>query len=148
MIAVVQRVSEASVAVDGEVVGAVGLGLCVLLGVAAADRESEADAMADKLARLRVFPDDAGRMNRSVVDVAGALLVVSQFTLLGDASRGNRPSFVAAAPPERAEPLYLRVAERLSTLHGLRVATGRFRSEMRVSLVNDGPVTIILRVGG
>lgn len=148
MIAVVQRVSEASVAVDGEVVGAVGLGLCVLLGVAAADGESEADAMADKLARLRVFPDDAGRMNRSVVDVAGALLVVSQFTLLGDASRGNRPSFVAAAPPERAEPLYLRVAERLSTLHGLRVATGRFRSEMRVSLVNDGPVTIILRVGG
>jgi D-tyrosyl-tRNA(Tyr) deacylase len=148
MIAVVQRVSEASVAVDHEVVGAIGHGLCVLLGVAVADRASDADAMADKLAKLRIFPDDAGRMNRSVAEIGGSLLVVSQFTLLGDVERGNRPSFVAAAPPEAAEPLYRRVVERLSATHGLRVASGRFRTAMRVALVNDGPVTIVLRVGG
>jgi D-tyrosyl-tRNA(Tyr) deacylase len=148
MIAVVQRVSEASVTVEDEVVGAIGPGLCVLVGVATSDTDGFADAMADKLAKLRIFPDESGRMNRSVVEAAGSLLVVSQFTLLGDTERGNRPSFVAAAPPERAEPLYRRVVDRLADVHGLRVATGRFRASMRVALVNDGPVTIVLRVDG
>ena len=145
MIAVVQRVREASVTVAGEVVGAVAHGLCVLLGVERGDDDARAVAMAAKLAKLRIFVDDAGKMNRSVVDVGGAVLVVSQFTLAGDTSGGNRPSFVDAAPPEVAAPLYMRVVEGMRTTFGLAVATGRFRTSMEVHIVNDGPVTLIVR---
>jgi D-tyrosyl-tRNA(Tyr) deacylase len=141
--AVVQRVSEASVRVAGETVGSIGPGLAVLLGVAANDEEADADALAEKVLNLRVFPDDAGQMNRSVLDVAGGLLVVSQFTLLGDARRGRRPSYVEAAPPGEADRLYQRFVSRLRP-SGLPVATGVFRAMMDVALVNQGPVTILL----
>jgi D-tyrosyl-tRNA(Tyr) deacylase len=141
--AVVQRVSEASVRVDGELRGAVGPGLVVLLGVQVGDGEADAAALADKVLNLRVFPDEAGQMNRSVVDVRGGLLVVSQFTLLGDARRGRRPSFVEAARPEEADRLYGRFVEELRP-SGLEVATGVFRATMDVALVNQGPVTILL----
>jgi D-aminoacyl-tRNA deacylase len=148
MIAVVQRVSEASVTVEGEVVGAVGPGLCVLLGVVRSDGEREADLMAAKLAKLRIFSDDAGKMNRSVMDIGGSILLISQFTLAGETSGGNRPSFVEAAAPEVAEPLYRRVEDRLRETIGPSgsVATGRFRTHMDVRITNDGPVTIIVRV--
>jgi D-tyrosyl-tRNA(Tyr) deacylase len=122
----------------------IGLGLVALVGVAPGDTESIADWAADKAAALRVFPDDEGKMNRSVKDVAGAVLVVSQFTLLADTSRGNRPSFTGAAGPEEAAPLVERFAARLEREHGLRVARGVFGATMRVSLVNEGPVTIVL----
>jgi D-tyrosyl-tRNA(Tyr) deacylase len=140
---VVQRVARASVRVGGEVSGEIGRGLLVLLGVAAGDGEAEARWCADKIAGLRIFEDDAGKMNRAVADVGGAVLVVSQFTLLGDARKGNRPSFTAAAPPEAANALYERTCALLRE-KGLPVATGVFRAEMRVELVNDGPVTILL----
>lgn len=145
MLAVVQRVREASVTVDGEVVGAIGHGLCVLLGVAQGDDATKADAMAAKLSKLRIFADDAGKMNRSVVDVGGEVLAISQFTLCGDTSGGNRPSFIEAAPPAVAEPLYERVVELLRGSVA-RVATGRFRTHMDVRILNDGPVTLIVRV--
>lgn len=125
--------------------GQIGLGLCVLVGVTHGDTEVEAKKMGDKLARLRIFEDDEGRMNRSVLDVGGAVLIVSQFTLYGDARRGNRPGFTEAARPEQAEPLVEKVVAQVAE-HGLPVATGRFRTEMKVSLVNDGPVTIVLDV--
>jgi D-tyrosyl-tRNA(Tyr) deacylase len=141
--AVVQRVAEASVRVAGETVGSIGRGLVVLLGVAVGDTEAEADSLADKVLNLRVFPDDAGQMNRSVLDVSGGLLVVSQFTLLGDVRRGRRPSYVEAAPPEEADRLYQRFVARLRP-SGLEVATGVFRAMMDVALVNEGPVTILL----
>ncbi len=141
--AVVQRVSRASVTVDGEVVGAIGPGLCVLVGVTHGDTAATADKLADKLWKLRIFADAEGKMNRSVGDVGGSVLVISQFTLYGDATRGNRPSFVAAARPEDAEPLVERVTERLAAL-GAPVATGRFRADMAVDLCNDGPVTIVI----
>ena len=141
--AVVQRVAEASCRVGGEVVGAIGPGLVVLLGVGGGDTERDADYLADKVLNLRVFPDEAGQMNRSVQDVSAGLLVVSQFTLLGDARRGNRPSFVEAAPPEAANALYEKVCGRLRE-RGLPVGTGVFRAHMDVELVNDGPVTILL----
>ena len=141
--AVVQRVSRAEVRVGGEVAGAIGRGLLVLLGVARDDRDDDARAMADKLAALRIFEDAAGKMNLAVAEVAGGLLVVSQFTLLGDGRKGNRPSFVEAAPPEAAEALYRRVCGLLRE-KGLPVATGVFRAQMAVELVNDGPVTILL----
>jgi D-aminoacyl-tRNA deacylase len=143
MRAVCQRVSQASVTVDGRIVGEIGLGLCVLLGVARGDAEDDADRLAGKIARLRIFSDEEGRFDRSLVDVAGAALVVSQFTLLADTAKGNRPSFTAAAPPEEAEPLY----ERFCTgLRGLRIPVeqGVFGARMSVALVNDGPVTIVL----
>ena len=143
MRAVVQRVTEASVRVAGETVGSIGRGLVVLLGVAVGDREGEADSLAEKVLNLRVFPDDLGRMNRSVRDVAGGLLVVSQFTLLGDARRGRRPSYIEAAPTEEAERLYRYFVSRLQP-SGLPVATGVFRATMDVALVNEGPVTILL----
>jgi D-tyrosyl-tRNA(Tyr) deacylase len=143
--AVVQRVSEARVSADGDSVGAVGPGLCVLLGVAASDTEALATKLASRLARLRIFPDEAGRFDRSVLDVGGAILLVSQFTLIADTSAGNRPSFSGAARPELAEPLYERVAEELRAL-GIGVETGRFGAHMEVALVNDGPVTIVLDV--
>jgi D-aminoacyl-tRNA deacylase len=141
--AVVQRVGEASVRVGGEVVGSIGHGLVVLLGVGVGDAEADAGHLADKVLNLRVFPDEAGQMNRSVLDVSGGLLVVSQFTLLGDARRGRRPSYVEAAPPEEADRLYQLFVSRLRP-SGLSVATGVFRAMMDVTLVNQGPVTILL----
>ena len=143
MRSVVQRVARAVVRVDSQVVGEVGQGLLVLLGVAAEDGPDDARWTADKLAQLRIFEDEAGKMNRSVQDVGGAILLVSQFTLLGDARKGNRPSFVAAAPPAQAEALYGEVAELLRA-RSVPVATGVFRAHMEVELVNDGPVTLIL----
>lgn len=139
----VQRVKEASVRVDGEVVGSIGSGLVVLLGVGTGDGERDAEYLADKVLHLRVFEDDSGQMNRSVLEVGGALLVVSQFTLFGDARRGRRPSYVEAAPPEEANRLYAHFVEQLRP-SGLEVATGVFRAMMDVALVNEGPVTILL----
>jgi len=144
--AVVQRVSWARVRVGGETVGEIGPGLLVLVGVAAGDAPADAAALAEKLSGLRIFPDDEGRMNRSVAEARGAVLVVSQFTLLGDLRRGRRPSFTEAAPPELAEPLVDRLVERLRRA-GLPCATGRFRAHMEVELLNDGPVTLVLEVG-
>jgi D-aminoacyl-tRNA deacylase len=143
MRAVVQRVREASCRVEGEVVGAVGAGLVVLLGVGAGDALADADHLADKVLHLRVFPDEAGQMNRSVLDRRGGILVVSQFTLLGDARRGRRPSFTGAAPPAEADRLYQRFVSHLRP-SGLEVATGTFGATMDVALVNHGPVTILL----
>jgi len=142
---VVQRVTEASVTVDGEVVGAVGRGLCVLVGVTHDDDEAAARKLADKLWNLRIFDDAEGVMNRSAADEGAELLVVSQFTLYGDTSRGRRPSWIAAARPEHAEPLVDAVVARLREL-GATVATGRFRADMAVALVNDGPVTVLVEV--
>ena len=143
MRAVVQRVSRGEVRVDGAVVGAVGKGLVVLLGVARDDVEADAGVMADKLAGLRIFEDQAGKMNRALAEVSGGLLVISQFTLLGDARKGNRPGFTDAAAPEVADQLYQRVCALLRD-KGLPVATGVFRADMAVELVNEGPVTILL----
>jgi D-tyrosyl-tRNA(Tyr) deacylase len=136
--ALVQRVSSASVTVDGERVAQIGPGLLVLLGVRRGDGEGEADWIARKLRALRIFEDDEGKMNRSVEDAGGEILCVSQFTLYGHSRRGNRPSFVDAAPPEEAEPLYERVREALGA------QGGRFGSRMAVELVNDGPVTLLV----
>jgi D-tyrosyl-tRNA(Tyr) deacylase len=141
--AVVQRVAEASVLVDGEVRGRIGPGLAVLLGVGVGDGPRDADYLAEKVLNLRVFPDEAGQMNRSVLDTGGGLLVVSQFTLYGDARRGRRPSYTDAAGPEDANRLYEHFVERLRP-SGLAVATGVFRAMMDVALVNQGPVTILL----
>lgn len=143
MRACVQRVSRASVTVDGQVSGEIGPGLLVLLGVAVGDTPAAAVQLAEKIAGLRIFDDDAGKMNRSVADVGGSVLVVSQFTLLGDARKGRRPSYTAAAPPELAEELYEFFAA-LVRERGIPVATGRFRQHMEVSLVNSGPVTLLL----
>ena len=140
MRAVVQRVASASVTVEGEVVARIGRGLLVLLGVHADDDEATADRLADKLAALRIFEDDEGRMNLSAGDVGGAILCVSNFTVYGDARRGNRPSFIAAARPERAQELYERVRERLGAEGGV------FGAHMRVELVNDGPVTLVVEL--
>jgi D-aminoacyl-tRNA deacylase len=139
--AVVQRVSRARVVVQGETRGAIGRGLCVLLGVARGDDVATAERLAGRVVRLRIFENEAGRFDRSVLDVGGAALVVSQFTLLADTAKGNRPSFTDAAPPEEAEPLYERFCEALRAL-GVEVATGVFGARMEVELVNDGPVTI------
>jgi D-aminoacyl-tRNA deacylase len=144
--AVVQRVSRAGVRVGDEVVGEIGAGLLVLLGVARGDEPADADRLAAKIARLRIFADDGGRFNRSLLDVRGAALVVSQFTLLADTARGNRPGFSDAAPPEEARPLVDAFAEVLRDL-GVPVATGRFGASMAVELVNDGPVTVMLELG-
>jgi D-aminoacyl-tRNA deacylase len=143
MRAVIQRVSRAAVRVDGAVVGAVGRGLLVLLGVARGDGPDDAQALADKVAGLRIFEDPAGKMNLAVAEAGGGVLVVSQFTLLGDARKGNRPGFSDAAPPEEANALYEAVCDQLRA-RGLPVATGVFRAHMEVELVNDGPVTILL----
>ena len=143
MRAVLQRVSRASVEVEGRVVGRIGRGWLVLLGVARGDRDDDADWLVEKVANLRAFEDDQGKMNRSVAEVGGGVLVVSQFTLLGDCRAGRRPSFTEAAEPAEAERLYLRFAGRLAAT-GLEVATGVFRAMMQVELVNDGPVTLLL----
>jgi D-tyrosyl-tRNA(Tyr) deacylase len=143
MRAVAQRVSSAHVDVDGERVGQIEHGLLVLLGVGPADTEAEAAWIAAKLARMRIHADDAGKFNRSLLDVAGSMLVVSQFTLLADIGSGTRPGFSRAAPPEVAEPLYERFCE-LVEAEGVPVARGRFGASMQVSLVNDGPVTIVV----
>lgn len=143
MRAVLQRVSRASVVIDGETVGSIGGGLLVLLGVAPADTAAEAQWLAEKVAGLRVFNDEAGKMNRDVADVGGALLVVSQFTLYGNCRKGRRPSFIGSASPEIAIPLYEAFINALRGL-GLPVQTGRFGAMMQVELVNDGPVTLIL----
>ena len=140
---VVQRVTRASVTVDGEVTGKIGRGFMVLVGSEVGDTEADARLCADKLAGLRVFVDDEDKMNRSVLDVGGEILLVSQFTLLVDARHGRRPSFIAAARPEEAEPL-LETMKAMLEEKGLHVETGRFRAHMDVELVNDGPVTILI----
>ena len=142
MRAVVQRVTGASVKVDGETVGAICDGLCVLLGVSVDDAEADADYIADKLIGLRIFDDENGVPNRSVVDIGGAILLISQFTLMGDARKGRRPSYIDAARPEQAIPLYERCIARLRT--AVPVETGRFGADMKVSIQNDGPFTILL----
>jgi D-aminoacyl-tRNA deacylase len=141
--AVVQRVSEARVRVDGEVVGEIGPGLCVLLGVSRDDGEDEAARLAAKVARLRIFENEDGKFDRSLLDAGGAALVVSQFTLIADTAKGNRPSFSEAAPPEEAERRYEAFCAALRET-GIRVEMGRFGARMAVELVNDGPVTIVL----
>lgn len=143
MRAVVTRVTSASVRIDDVEVSAIGQGLLVLLGVAAGDTEVQLEYVAAKIRDLRIFADDEGRMNRSVVDVAGAVLVVSQFTLLADTRRGRRPSFIRAAPPDQARQMYEDMVNRLKEW-GLPVSTGVFQADMQVSSVNDGPVTIVL----
>jgi D-aminoacyl-tRNA deacylase len=139
----VQRVSAARVVIDGDVVGEIGRGLCILLGIAAGDDEEAAARLAAQVARLRIFENDGGRFDRSLLDTGGEALVVSQFTLIADTGRGNRPSFSGAARPVLAEPLYGRFCEALAA-EGVRVATGVFGARMSVELANDGPVTIVL----
>jgi D-tyrosyl-tRNA(Tyr) deacylase len=141
--AVVQRVAEARVTVGQETVGRIGPGLCIFLGVGKQDGENHAAALADKIKSLRIFEDDQGKMNRSIIDGRGEVLVISQFTLYGDCRKGNRPSFTEAAPAATAERLYLHFTERLRE-SGLKIATGRFQAHMKVALVNDGPVTFVL----
>jgi D-tyrosyl-tRNA(Tyr) deacylase len=143
MRAVLQRVSRARVVIEGQVAGEIGAGLLVLLGVTQADTPEAARWLADKVVGLRCFNDDAGKMNRSVAEVGGGVLVVSQFTLYGDCEKGRRPSFVKAAPPETAIPLYEAFVEGVRAL-GVPTATGRFGAMMQVELVNDGPVTLIV----
>jgi len=143
--ALLQRVTRASVTVDGEVVGAIGPGLCVLVGVTHGDDEAAADKLADKIWNLRIFEDDAGKMNLSAADAGAEVLVVSQFTLYGDARKGRRPSFVDAARPDQAEPLIERVCDQLRAA-GATVATGRFRTDMAGEIHNDGPITLMREV--
>jgi len=140
---VLQRCRTASVSVDGQVVGAIGTGLVALVGIGHSDDEALVDAVADKTAALRIFSDDVGKMNRSVVDVDGDVLVISQFTLLADCRRGRRPAFTDAAPPDQASRLVDRYAERLRQT-GMQAPTGIFGADMQVQLINDGPVTIVL----
>jgi D-tyrosyl-tRNA(Tyr) deacylase len=143
-----QRVTEASVEIEGEIVAEIGSGHLVLLGVTHSDTERDADAIAERIANLRVFEDENGKMNRSVIDIGGSVLVVSQFTLYADTSHGRRPGFSDAARPEKAEPLYERVVARLRERLGAdRVATGRFGAEMKVRLLNDGPCSFELKEG-
>ena len=147
MRAVVQRVASARVLVDGAVVGEVDAGVCVLLGVAAGDDERTAERLAGKVARLRIFENEEGRFDRSLLDTGGAALVVSQLTLIADTAKGNRPSFADAARPERAEPLYEAFCAALER-EGTAVARGRFGTRMVVEIANDGPVTVVLEAGG
>jgi len=138
---ILQRVTRASVKIDGNLTGEIGPGLVLLLGIAKDDTPRDVKYVIDKCVGLRIFGDDQGKMNRSLLDVAGEVLAISQFTLFGDTRKGRRPSFDGAAPPEQAEPLYEQAVDRLKE-HGIRVATGRFGAFMEVSLVNDGPVTL------
>lgn len=141
MRACIQRVSEAQVVVEGETTGQIDAGLLVLLGVAEPDTDVQLTWLADKVMNLRIFPDDEGKMNRSLIDTCGSMLVVSQFTLYGDCRKGRRPSFVDAAQPEKAEQMYEQFVAYVAE-QGVTVATGRFRADMKVSLTNDGPVTL------
>ncbi len=141
MRACIQRVSQAQVVVGDQCTGQIGTGLLVLMGVAETDTDAELNWLAEKIINLRIFPDEQGKMNRSLVDAGGAMLVVSQFTLYGDCRKGRRPSFVAAAQPEKAEQMYDAFVDYVAE-QGVEVATGRFRADMQVSLTNDGPVTI------
>jgi D-tyrosyl-tRNA(Tyr) deacylase len=143
MRAVIQRVKESSVTVKNEIIGKIGRGLLVLLGVANEDKADDAEYLADKITNLRIFEDDKGKMNRSLLETGGEMIVVSQFTLLGDCRKGRRPSFMNAADPEKANELYEHFVKEVRQ-KGVSVKTGRFRAMMEVSLVNDGPVTIIL----
>jgi D-tyrosyl-tRNA(Tyr) deacylase len=143
MKAVVQRVSQSSVTVDHQTVGKIGRGLMVLLGVARRDSEKEAAYLAEKIVQLRIFEDQDGKLNRCLLDVGGSMLVVSQFTLLGDCRKGRRPSFGEAAGHEKAEALYAHFVRKVEQM-GVATATGRFRTTMQVSLINDGPVTLVL----
>ena len=143
MRACVQRVSKAEVSVEGALCGKIGRGLVVLLGVAADDTQRDVDQLAEKICQLRIFADDEGKMNRSLIDAGGAMLVVSQFTLLGDCRKGRRPSFIAAAEPELAESLYEQFVAAAKN-RGIEVATGKFRAMMDVTLTNQGPVTLLL----
>ena len=143
MRAVVQRVRESSVAINGNVVGKCGHGLMVLIGVEVGDTEKDLCYIADKVPNLRIFEDEAGKMNRSLLDMGGQILAISQFTLLGDARGGRRPSFITAARPDTAVPMYEALVERWRSL-GIHVETGEFGADMQVSLINDGPVTILL----
>jgi D-aminoacyl-tRNA deacylase len=143
MRAVIQRVAEARVSVGEEIVSGIGRGLCILLGIGVNDSEKDAEFLASKIGNLRIFADEQGKMNRSVRDIHGELLVISQFTLYGDCRKGNRPSFSAAADPEPAKSLYDNFVQRLRQTE-LKVVTGEFRAHMKVALVNDGPVTLIL----
>jgi len=147
MRACVQRVTEASVTVEGEICGEIGSGLLVLLGVGQMDGMNEVEWLAEKIVGLRVFGDEAGKMNRSLADVHGAMLIISQFTLYGDCSHGRRPSFTGAAAPELAEQLYEAFVAKVAAA-GIPVATGRFRAPMNVALVNDGPVTLWIDTAG
>lgn len=144
MRAVIQRVSEARVVVDGQPTGAIGLGLMVLLAAEADDSDTDIEWLSGKIVRLRVFPDEAGVMNRSVTEAGGGLLVVSQFTLFASTRKGNRPSYSRAAPPEVAVPLYERFLNRLRQDFGGPIQTGIFGADMKVALINDGPVTIVI----
>ncbi|MDZ4700548.1 MAG: D-aminoacyl-tRNA deacylase [Rhodothermales bacterium] len=144
MIILVQRVSEARVDIKGETTASIGAGMLILIGVHVADSEREAEALARKCAQLRIFADDDGKMNRSLLDCGGDALVVSQFTLYGDAARGNRPSFTRSAPPEKGERLYRHFVDALSEALGRPVPTGVFGASMQVRLINDGPVTLWL----
>ncbi|SFN06118.1 D-aminoacyl-tRNA deacylase [Thermodesulforhabdus norvegica] len=143
MRAVIQRVTEARVTVKGEIVGAIGRGLLILVGVGSDDSEADVSYMAEKLVNLRIFEDATGRMNLSLKDISGDLLVVSQFTLYGDCRKGRRPSFTDAAPPDKARKLYDQLVEALR-LQGIKVQTGKFQEHMEVYLVNDGPVTLLI----
>lgn len=142
MIGLVQRVQYVRLSVEGELVSSIGPGLLILLGVSTADTEADADWLAAKIAKLRIFSDDAGKMNLSLLDVQQEALVVSQFTLLADASQGNRPSYMAAARPEQAIPLYERFTREMEKLLGKKVPTGVFGADMKIELLNDGPVTL------
>lgn len=143
MKAVIQRVRRSSVAIDGTVVGEIGPGLTLLLGVTETDTEKQCDYLAEKTVNLRIFEDDAGKMNRSLLDIGGELLIISQFTLCADCRKGRRPSFTAAARPEQAIPLYERFISQVQAL-GIQTASGQFGADMLVSIENDGPVTILL----
>lgn len=143
MKAIIQRVRRSSVTIDGTVVGKIGPGLTLLLGVTESDTENQCDYLAEKAVNLRIFEDDAGKMNRSLLDIGGEMLIISQFTLCADCRKGRRPSFIAAARPEQAVPLYERFVAQVQT-QGVQTASGQFGADMLVSIENDGPVTIIL----
>lgn len=143
MRALLQRVTEASVAIEGQTIGRCGPGLLIFVCAMQGDAQAEVDRLAARISKLRIFPDAAGRMNRSILDAGGSALVVSQFTLAADTSRGNRPGFSAAAPPDEGRRLYDHFADRIATL-GIPTETGRFGADMKVSLLNDGPVTIFM----
>lgn len=143
MKALLQRVSSASVTVDGKIVGQIGRGFCVLLGITHSDTDAEADWLANKIAGIRLFEDEAGKLNLGLKDIGGELLIISQFTLYGDARKGRRPSFINASKPDHSEPLYHYFCDQMRS-HGFTVATGHFGAEMVVSINNDGPVTLML----